>query len=258
MHTDTRFFTLIALVFLAAPAAAQSVVPPETTHVEAALMWWKPEPDITISSGSLSSDIDFVNDLGIENERFREFRVVVKPGRKHKLRFAYVPVRYLEEGKVLNRTIVFRGRTYNVNLPVNTALNWDFYRFGYEYDVVALNRGFIGVIVDVKYNKIDAQVASPVGSESTEQTVPVPTIGGIGRAYLTQYISVTGEFTGLKFDRTDLNGKFYDFDLYGQLNFTREFAAQFGYRSVTVDYIVDDDAGDLKLKGFYFGGVARF
>lgn len=254
-----RTFTLLfALLLTATPSWGQSVPPPETTHVEVGAMWWTPQPQITISSGDLSSDIDFVNDLGIENERFRELRVTLRPARKHKLRFAYVPIRYFEEGKVLNRTITFRGTTYNVNLPVNTVLNWDFYRFGYEYDFVSGRRGYVGVVADVKYNRLDAQLSSPIGSESTEQTVPVPTIGGIARVYLSDYVSVTGEFTGLSFDRTDFRGKFYDFDVYGQLNLSRNLAAQAGYRSVKVDYFVDADEGTLYLKGLYLGGMLRF
>ncbi len=258
MRNQTRLLMLLGLLLMAAPSTAQSVLPPETAHVEVGAMWWKPEPEISISSGNLSSDIDFVNDLGIENERFREIRVTLKPGLKHKIRFAYIPVRYMEEGKVLNRTIIFRGVTYNVNLPVNTVLNWDFYRFAYEWDFVATKHGFVGVVADVKYNKLDAQIASPIGSEATEQTVPVPTVGGIARVYLSEYISATGEFTGFKFDRTDFRGKFFDFDLYGQVNLTRSFAAQVGYRSLKVDYFVDADAGNLNLKGLYFGAVARF
>lgn len=257
MRPHTVLFLLSALILAVAPAYAQ-VPPPEATHVELGLMWWKPEPQITIASGDLSSDVDFVQDLGIEQERFREFRVTVKPGRKHKIRFAYVPVRYTEEGKVLNRTVVFRGVTYNVNLPVNTVLNWDFYRFGYEYDFVAARHGFIGVFADLKYNKLDAQLASPIGSEQTLETVPVPTIGGIGRAYLGDYVSVTGEFTAFNFDRTDFVGKFFDFDLYGQVNINRSVAGQLGYRRVKVEYLVDEDTGDLKLEGWYFGGVVRF
>jgi len=245
-------------MLLASSAFAQSVPPPEQTRVEIAAMWWKPEPEITLRSGDLSSDIDFVGDLGIEQERFREIRVTLKPALKHKLRFAYIPVRYFEEGKLLSRTITFRGRQYDLNLPVNTAVNWDFYRFGYEYDFVSGRRGFVGILADVKYNKLDAELASPVGAERTEQTVPVPTIGGIARVYLGDYVSATGEFTGFTFDRTDFRGKFYDFDVYGQVNFTRTLAFQMGYRSVKVDYFVEQDEGVLNLEGLYFGGVLRF
>lgn len=258
MRNHAILFALIALFAAASTSSAQDVLPPETTHLEVGMMWWQPEPAITIRSGNLSSDVDLVGDLGIEKERFREIRVVVRPALKHKFRFAYIPVRYSQEGQVLNRTIVFRGVTYNLNLPVNTAVNWDFYRFSYEYDFIATRHAIIGVIGDLKYNKLDVQLASPAGSERTEQTVPVPTIGGFARFYLAQYVSVTGEFTGFKFDHNDFNGKFYDFDVYGQLNFNESFAAQGGYRSIKVDYLVDEDDGNLQLKGLYFGGVIRF
>jgi hypothetical protein len=33
---------------------------------------------------------------------------------------------------------------------------------------------------------------------------------------------------------------------------------QGGYRAVTVDYTIEDDIGDLKLKGPYVGAVVRF
>jgi hypothetical protein len=256
MRLPIRLLILMAVLAAATPAFAQAP-PPEDTHLEAALLWWEPTPTITISSGDLSSDVDFVNDLGIEKKRFREVRVGVRAG-KSKIRFAYIPVRYAEEGKVLNRTIVFRGVTYNVNLPVNTALNWDYYRFAYEYDLVRGAHGLVGIVADLKYNKIDAQITSPVGDERTEQTVPVPTLGGIARVYLGQYVSATGEFTAFKLTKTDLNGKFYDLDLYGQLNLNQSFAIQGGYRSINADYLVDDDTGDLKLEGLYFGGVVRF
>ena len=43
-----------------------------------------------------------------------------------------------------------------------------------------------------------------------------------------------------------------DFDFYGTLSFGRHVAAQGGYRLLTADYLVDQDAGDLKMKGWAF------
>ena len=55
-----------------------------------------------------------------------------------------------------------------------------------------------------------------------------------------------------------MKGKFYDFDVYGQVNLNQYLAIQLGYRSITADYFVDEDQGTLKLTGPYFGGTARF
>jgi hypothetical protein len=59
-------------------------------------------------------------------------------------------------------------------------------------------------------------------------------------------------------DDDDFDAKLFDFDIYGTLNFGRHVGAQAGYRRVTANYIIDDDSGDLKMKGIYWGGVLRF
>ncbi len=59
-------------------------------------------------------------------------------------------------------------------------------------------------------------------------------------------------------DSTDYSGKYYDFDLYGTVNFNDHVGVQVGYRSIDVFYKVQLDNGTMNLKGLYFGGVARF
>jgi hypothetical protein len=244
-------------VCLAGRASAQDS--PENYNVELGAMFWKPSPEVVISSGSLATPIDFINQFSFEKKRFREFRVVLKPARKQKLRFSTVPISY-SGSATLNQTITFQGQTYNVGASTTAELKWTLMRFGYEWDPIATDMGFAGIFADVKYNKMHAQLSAPapVGTQSFDRNVPVPTIGGIGRGYLTREVSVTGEFTALKLNHSSFNAKLYDFDLYGTANFGRSVGAQFGYRSVTVDYVVDDDTGNLKMKGTYFGAVVRF
>jgi len=87
---------------------------------------------------------------------------------------------------------------------------------------------------------------------------PVPTLGGIARVYVVPMVAITGEFTGISITRDDFEAKFFDFDINGTVSFGRHLGAQAGYRSVVVDYLSDEDSGDLKMKGPYFGGVVRF
>jgi hypothetical protein len=89
---------------------------------------------------------------------------------------------------------------------------------------------------------------------------PIPAIGVIGRAYPAANISITGEFSFFKMPTIadKYEGRYYDFDLYGTVNFTDYVGAQVGYRSLNAFYKVKQDEGNLLLKGFYFGGVARF
>jgi hypothetical protein len=257
---------------LASPARAQygvrSLSDPatgETYHVEVGGYFWNPTPEISITSQSLTRDalgtpIDFVTDLGIEQTRFKQLKVVLRPGRKHKFRFEYTPIHYEAEG-TLKREVIFNGQRYNVSLPVATDLQWKAYRFVYEFDFVYRDRGFVGLLLETKYTDVRAQLSNVLVTEFVSAKAPIPTIGVIGRGYVTPNISITGELSGLGTGGLfgeDYRAHYVDFDLYGTVNFSDNFGAQLGYRTLNVFYHVKKDEGDLVLKGIYFGGVARF
>jgi len=58
--------------------------------------------------------------------------------------------------------------------------------------------------------------------------------------------------------RDDFDVKFIDVDINGTVLFGAHVGAQVGYRSVIAEYAVDQDTGDLKMQGPYFGGIVRF
>jgi hypothetical protein len=277
MHNRVLAVLCLSLV-MSARAEAQFRVPDpapaESFHVELGLMFWSPTPEILIQTGSLASlgqpAVDFVQEFGIEKTRFTEFRSVVKAGKRHKIRVSNVLMEY-HESATLQRTIVFGGQTFPISVPATADLSWRLWRFGYEWDFVAKDRGLVGFITELKYNDVSALLsATGFGSELTEVTAPIPTVGMILRAYPHKQASITMEFTGFKMpgfigsrisdslNGDDFGAKMYDFDIYGTINFGKYVAAQGGYRRVTADYLVDDDSGDLKMKGLYFGGLVRF
>ncbi len=235
----------------------------ETYRVEVGGYFWSPTPDIFVTSeslpGILGTRIDFVEDLGIEKTRHTQLKVVLRPGTKHKLRFEYTPIKYEAVGEI-QRTIVFNGITFPVSLPVESELNWRAYRFGYEWDFVYLDRGFVGLVLEAKYTDVEATLSNVLDTEFVRARGPIPAIGVIGRGYVTPNISITGEFGFFKLPDIDEDyaGRYFDFDLYGTVNFSDNFGAQAGYRSLDLLIRVDNDEGDMKLKGLYFGGVARF
>lgn len=269
MRTRTALLVLALLAFGAPRAHAQfnapDPAPGENFVLELGLMLWSPTPELTIRTGALAalgeSEVDFVKEFGIENKRFREIRAVLKPGRKHKLRFHYLPIEYHEE-TTLSRTITFAGRTFNVGLPANGDLEWKMWTFGYEWDMVASDRGFFGAIIEVRKNEVRASLASPISETGVTEVEPwVPAVGVIGRVYPTRNFSITAEFTGFKVPDSiteEFEAKLVDFDVYGTINFGRSVGVQGGYRSLTAEYIETEDAGDMTLKGFYFGGLLRF
>ena len=273
----TATLGLIACMLPAAPAQAQAgadrrnsdVATGETYHVEASGTLWNPSPDIVISSeslGILGSQVDFVNTLGIEKSTFKQLKLVLRPARKHKFRFEYTPIDYIAQ-TTLQTSFVFNGQRYNVGLPVATELKWNAYNFAYEWDFVYRSRGFAGVVAEAKYTDVTATLSSSVagsnGVEFTHARAPIPAIGGIGRVYVVPNISITGQFTMFRLpekalDSTDYSGKYYDFDLYGTINFNNYVGAQVGYRSMDVFYKVRLDNGTMNLRGLYFGGVVRY
>lgn len=265
-------FLLASLLIAASPAQAQftprTLEDPatgETYHVEASFAFWSPSSDLKIASEGLGipgSTIDARTDLGMVDERFRAFRAVLRPAKKHKFRFQYVPIDYIQQS-TLQRDVVFQGQRYRVGLPVNSQLKWNAFRFGYEYDFVYRNRGFVGLILDAKYTDVTASLQSPINNERIRARAPIPTIGGIGRFYVVPNISITGELTGADIPdslgrRYEVDGHYFDLDIYGTVNFNNYVGAQIGYRKFDVGYMVDDDSGTFVLKGLYFGGVARF
>src|SRR6185369_6841683 len=240
--------------FAARPAAP---APGEDYHVELGYMLWTPTPQLLIGSDAFSivgsQTIDFVEEFALEDKRFKELRITAKPGRKHKVRFSYVPVRY-EKRAQIQRTITFNGRTFPVSATVDANVEWKLWRYGYEWDFVSRSRGLVGVIAELKYNTVSAALSSPDTSitATADAKAPVPTIGFIARAYPHKALSVTGEFTGFKIPDgwgENFDAKFYDLDIYATLSFNRAFAVQGGYRSIIAQYLVDADNGDLKLKG---------
>ena len=101
-------------------------------------------------------------------------------------------------------------------------------RFAYEWDFVYRDRGFVGLVLEAKYTDVQTSLTNAfVGEEFVSAKAPIPAIGVIGRGYVVPNVSITGEFTMFRLPEVDENykGTYYDFDLYGTVNFTDHFGA---------------------------------
>ena len=272
-----RVFDRIRLLALTAvfvtggalPALAQYSPPSsppfgEKYHVEASYGWWDAEPSLVVNSESLGipgTDVDLVEDLGIEQKKLGRLNVVLRPAVKHKFRFEYLPIKY-EAETTLTREFIFNGQLYRVGLPVNTEASFKTYRFGYEYDFIHRSRGFAGVLLDVKYTDVRVEIATPLADpEFTTAVAPIPTIGFVARGYVARNFAIGGEVSFFRVPDNiseDYDGSYTDFDIYGTVNFTENVGATTGYRSVDVFYKADRDTGALKFSGLYIVGVVRF
>ncbi|MSO56814.1 MAG: hypothetical protein EXQ55_07825 [Acidobacteria bacterium] len=235
----------------------------ETYHIEASLRLWNPPPDLIVASsqfGIAGTQIDAVRDLGISQKRLTELRLVLRPARKHKFRVSHLPMTYTAQSTV-HRNLTFNGINYGVNLPVSTDLTWDTWQLDYEYDFLYHDRWFVGFVLESKFTEVEVKLDSAIGNDFVVAKAPIPSAGGIVRMYVVPNISITSEISVVKIPDSisaEYKAHYFDFDLYGTVNFNRYVGAQVGYRSLDVGYTIKNDQGTFLMKGLYFGGVVRY
>jgi len=249
------------------PYTANSRATGETWHVEFGVGMWNPPPEVTVSSqqwGIIGTDISAQDDLGMEQKWQKEFKLVLRPAKKHKFRFGYIPLSYSGD-KTVTRSLTYNGQKFEIGIPVKSNIDWKLWNFGYEYDFLYRNRWYVGVILEAKYSQVEVTLANEYTTEWAKVKAPVPTIGGVFRVYPFANVSITGEVTGFKLPNDigiqnlkGYDGKWMDYNFYATLNFTDSFGVQGGYRRIDVNYRKDTDRGDMALKGMYFMGVVRF
>ncbi len=259
---------LASLVLSAVPASAQfpargDAVVGEDYNIELSFNFWNPTPEAIVNSealGILGTDINLVTDLGITKKMLKDLRIVLRPAKKHRFRINYLPMNY-DATTTLTREFIFNGLRYRPGLPVETTAQFKAWRFGYEYDFLYRDRGFLGVLFDVKYTDVNVGLLSPIGDEFTKAVAPIPTIGGVGRVYAARNVALNAEVSYFKVPESaseDYRGRYLDFDLYATFNPHKNVGVQAGYRSIDVFYLSKNDTGTLTFKGLYFGGTARF
>jgi hypothetical protein len=263
-----------AFCLMSVPADAQYTPRPlndpatgEQYHIEGAFDLWLPGSELVLTSsgsGALSglpgSEINAKRDLGFTDEHFPALHLQLRPAKSHKFRLQYIPIGYTGTG-TLNRPIDFNGIRYNIGVQVNSTMDWKAYRFGYEYDFVTKNRGFVGFILEAKYTDVQVALNSPFAQEFARARGPIPAIGGIARMYVVPNISITADITGFKIpDSIDsrYNAHYVDIDIFGTLNFTNNIGVKGGYRSLDVGYLIKSDTGQFTVRGIYFGAVVRY
>jgi hypothetical protein len=277
MRRPVPVFFLLSL-FVAAQADAQfrppeAGAPGEDFHVELGMNFWKPTPGILIGSDSLrtvsATGVDFVQEFGIEDKRFNEFRAVLHGG-KSKLRISHVDMKY-NEATTLQRALIISGRPISVAAAATADLEWDLWRIGYEHDFVKNPRGLLGFVAEMNFSHVVADLnATSQGITArslTDEKVPFPALGVVARVYPHKNIGVGGEWTGFKMpgfianrltdtDNGDAHLRNYDIYVIGSI--TRYFGLQGGYRNLKADYTLDSDTGTLEMKGPYLGAMVRF
>jgi hypothetical protein len=234
----------------------------EKYWIEFSATWWQPGADGSLASdrlGIIGSQIDFAKDLALESARFTDFRLVLRPAKKHRFRFQYTPIEFTGSS-VLSRDIKFAGKEYPISLPVSSTLGWHVWRFGYEWDFFYKPRGFIGVVVQTGITQFDASIDSIIGSGEVTGTAPLFELGLAGRFYPIRNLAVNLEGSGMKVDlETDRMLKTLALDFSATYNFTNYVGVSGGWRRTKTNLQIDSsDRGELNFSGLWLGGVVRY
>lgn len=186
---------LIVLFALAASgiASAQQSEDFDQYKVRISTFWLYASPTVTLEAAGHNGFVDFNHDFGFDTYSTFMGKLDWKFTRKNHLYFVAIP--YIQSTTTtLNRTIVFRGQTFNVGAVTTGSLSSIMYAPGYQYDIIRRKRGHLGIAV--QFNLFDSTgkftaAAQVTGggiqqaaiSTSSSLLAPIPVAGPEFRIY---------------------------------------------------------------------------
>ena len=162
---------------------AASGTNPEDFKIELTGAAWLVDSSGTIQSSG--TPVDLVTDLGAEQQQPTFFgRLVIKPGRKHRIVIEGTPFR-INGLNTVNRTIVYRGQTFNIDDTLRSSADLNYFFAGYQYDLVSGPMGHLGLSVGGAYLGATGSITSVTAATtaSKTETIGLPLAGAEGRLF---------------------------------------------------------------------------
>lgn len=200
------------------------------------------------SSGQLfieGSSFDFKNELHVEQNQPTFYgKLVVKPGRKHRIVMEGTPFR-LSGFASMQQSGTYRGQQYTVNGSLKSSAELNYAFAGYQYDVWSKPMGHLGFSVGGAYLDASGTVQATAISTSfllgganftlrKTETIGLPLAGMEFRIFPVPHhslIEVNGEVRGMAFGDY---GHFIEGGGNAGINLGH-FAIEAGYRAVNAD-----------------------
>ncbi|HLH02648.1 MAG TPA: hypothetical protein VKX25_07755 [Bryobacteraceae bacterium] len=215
---------------------------------------------IVNTTGSIQSSgtpVDLVSDLGAAQQQPTFFgRLVFKPGRKHRIVVEGMP--FTVDGyNVVNRTIVYRGQTFDVHETVRSAASFNYVFAGYQYDLLSGVMGHLGLSAGGAYVDAGGRITSvETGNTGAKtETLGLPLAGIEGRLFPLpghRILTVEGGLRGMS---VGSYGSYFEAQGSGGVNLGH-FALLAGYRSMHPDLHASSGANpsgvDAHLRGPIF------
>ena len=195
---------LLVLAIAALPLSAQDLFPrfsitggtsPSSFETNVRI-----DPDDQSSEGTL---VSFEDDLGLEDSRtMQRFGLQWRPFARHELAATYFSAPRSGREQI-NREIVFRDETYQVNALVETAFDLEYASATYTYWARRTDRDGLGITLGVAGLALDAAVSAQqpgqtvTVTQTAETEVPVALAGAQGRVAFSRVLFGEGSISTL-------------------------------------------------------------
>ena len=155
--------------------------------------WYYSNPTGSIHGANDADTIDLTKDLGFESYPTFSGKVDWKFTRKNHLYVLGIPFNTSRQ-TVLNRTLTFRGQTFEAGLTSNSSLDTTLIAPGYQYDIIRRKRGHLGVGIQFDMFNTTAKISAAAQttadgvhhaavSASSSLFAPIPVAGPNLRIY---------------------------------------------------------------------------
>jgi hypothetical protein len=254
------FLSVFAAVLLSSHMVLAAVNPgtgpesPEDFRVEITGSAW-----LVNSGGAIQATgtpIDLVNDLGVRQQQPTFYgKFVFKPTRRQRIVLEGTPFA-LNGNNTVNRTLVYRGRTFNVSDTVKSNADLNYFFGGYQFDVLSGSAGHLGFSVGGAYLGATGTIQSLTANTTATktQTIGLPLAGAEFRLFPIpghHWLDLDGEVRGMGFGSY---GHYVQATGNGGVWFGH-FGLQGGYRAVNADLHETGNGGSgiaVRLKGPIF------
>lgn len=222
-------------------------------------MFWMPSLDAKakVVENGQGTEVDFSEDLGVEDEDFTEIRLSINTSANTKIRFGFSQVDYSGD-KVITENYIFNGRTYPLGNRVVSKLDMDYLRLGILVDFERNSKdNEFGTIVELKGFSGNASLRDfTLGvTEEEEFDVILPTVGLYFKTKLASTLYMYGELSGLPAGSL---GYLMDGEVGLRFQPTENLAVCAGYRMLSIDAEDDEDYAEVKTDGAFVSASISF
>ncbi len=231
----------------------------ENYNVELEGRYWNARLDaqVKIVDGHMGTEMNLVDDLGFDKTKgFGEARLQVKWFQRNKFNFSYIPLRWNAD-KVLTKDVIFVGQIFTAGTRVQSHLDMQFFKGGYEYDFLIGKYGFLGASFDILLSPTDIELKAPSQGivEQHDLVLPAAMVGIVGRINILSWLGFTAKLSGLPVGEY---GHVLDAEATLDVNPIKYIGISGGYRIFEVKAKFDDNSVFYHLDGPFLALKIRF